>query len=83
VLLFFALIIGLIALLPDTTDYPLPPQVAASLTVVLGYAFAWGDFFWFIPVWFYLALLTIGLELSLWLARKVMWIIGFISRLVA
>jgi len=90
-ILFLALLAGLIALLPDaqcaplqtTGCYPLPPQVATSITIILGYVFAWAGVFWFLNIWFALALITIGFELIVWVAKKIIWIIGWVSRLVA
>jgi len=80
-ILFFALVVILIALLPDTTQYPLPPQFTASVTVVLAYVFTWATFFWFISVWFQIMLLTMGLEITIWIAKKIIWIIGFAARM--
>lgn len=74
-------LIGLIALLPSTTDYPLDPSIATSLTIIMGYVSAWTSIFWAINILFGVALLGIGLELILWVAKKVIWIIGWAARL--
>jgi len=81
--IFFTLLVSLIALLPSVSDYPLPPQIALSLTIILGYVFAWTSVFWFINIWFAIALLSIGFELAIWTAKKVIWITTWVARLFA
>jgi len=81
ILLTFSLLMGLIALLPDTTQYPLPPEFATSLGVYVSAAFAWVGVFWFISAWWWIMLLNIGLELTIWIARQVIRITSWIVRL--
>jgi len=91
VILFFATLVGLISLLPSATCttgsvtgcYPLPSQFATSLFVVLSYVFAWSNVFWFINAWFQILLLQIGFDITVWIAKKVIWIIGWLARLAA
>jgi len=81
ILLVFSLIIGLIALLPSTDQYPLPAEFTTSVAIVFAYVFAWVDVFWFISVWFWIMLLTLGLELTIWIAKQVIRIIGWLVRI--
>jgi len=83
ILLVFSLLIGLLALLPDTSAYPLPPQFAASLAVYVAYAFAWINVFWFISVWWYIILLNLGLQLTIWIAKQVLRIMSWLVRIFA
>jgi len=83
IILAFSLLMGLIALLPSTDQYPLPPAFATSVAVVFAYVFAWVGVFWFISIWWWIALLTIGLELSIWIAKKVIQIFSWLARLFA
>jgi len=82
-ILFTGLVIAGIALLPDVSTYPLPPQFLASITVVLAYVFTWSTFFWFLQAWFYILTLTMGVEIAIWTARKVMWLISFGARILS
>jgi len=79
ILLVFSLMMGLIALLPDTSQYPLPPEFSISLAVVLAYTFAWVGVFWFISAWWWAMLLTIGLELTIWIAKQVLRIFTWLT----
>jgi len=81
VLLCFSLIVALIALLPSTTDYPLPTEFSSSITLIIGYAFAWVGVFWFLSVYWWMMLLNFGLELSIWIAKQVLRIIGWAVRM--
>jgi len=81
IILTFSLIIGLIALLPSTDQYPLPSEFSTSIAVVVAYVFAWVDVFWFISVWWWIALLTIGIELTIWIAKQVIRITSWVVRL--
>jgi len=81
VLLAFAIIVALIAALPSTRDYPLPGEFSSSLTLIIGYAFAWVGVFWFISVYWWMMILNYGFELTLWLARQLKQIIGWVIRL--
>jgi len=83
ILLAFSLVMGFIALLPSTDQYPLDPSIAASIAVVFAYVFAWVGVFWFISVWFFIMLLTIGLDLTIWIAKQVLRLISWIVRLFA
>jgi len=81
IILAFSLMMGLIALLPDTTQYPLPTEFSTSVAVVLAYTFAWVGVFWFISAWWWAMLLTIGLELTIWIAKQVMRVFSWLARL--
>jgi len=81
ILLGFAVLMGLIALLPSTADYPLPDEFNAGLTLIIGYAFAWIGVFWFISVYWWMMLLNFGFELSFWVGKQVIRIFGWIVRL--
>jgi len=80
--IFFSLVVTLIAFLPSTTDYPLPTGVTQGIAIVIGYYYAWAQVFTFLNVLFLFFVLTLFLEVYLWIARVVLWIIGFVARFV-
>jgi len=82
ILLFFSLLIGLISLLPSTSDYPLDPMFASGVATIFGYYFAWSSVFTCLNTLLALSLLSIGLVLVFAIAKFVMWVISFTSRLV-
>jgi len=81
VLIVFSLIVSLIALLPSTEQYPLPPEFNTSIVLIVGYAFAWVNVFWFLSAYWWMMLLNFGLELTIWLAKQVLRIIGWAVRM--
>jgi len=83
VIAFFALVMFLVALLPSTTDYPLPTGVTQGITLVVGYYFAWAGVFTFLNVLFLFFVLSLFIEIYVWIAKVVMWIIGFVARFVS
>jgi len=80
--IFFSLVVTLIALLPSTTDYPIPTAVTQGVTLIIGYYYAWGQVFTFLNVLFLFFVLSLFLEVYLMIARIVIWIIGFVARFV-
>jgi len=82
VILAFSTFVGLLALLPDASDYPLPPEAAAALQVILGNVFAWSSVFSVINTLWALVLLTFGFELAVWTWKVVQWVIGIMARFV-
>jgi len=80
--IFFSLVVTLIALLPSTTDYPLPTGVNQGITIIVGYYYAWANVFTFLNVLFLFFVLSIFIDIYMWIARVVLWIIGFVSRFV-
>jgi hypothetical protein len=90
-ILFSTVLLTVIALLPSATCdtisltgcYPLPTAILVSLNVIFGYTFAWATVFNFIIIWFALALISIGFEALIWVAKKVVWIIGLAARLLS
>jgi len=79
---FFSLVITLIALLPSTTDYPLPSAITQGIVIIIGYYYAWAQVFTFLEVLFVFFVLTLFFEIYLWLAKVVLWVIGFVARFV-
>jgi len=79
--LVFSAIVVIMALLPSTTDYPLPPQFASSITVVFGYYYAWSSVFTALNTLFICATFGIGLELVIFIYKVVTWVIGIIARI--
>jgi len=80
--IFFSLIVTLIAFLPSTTDYPIPTAVSQGITLIIGYYYAWAQVFTFLNVLFVLFVLSMFLEIYIMIARIVLWIIGIVSRFV-
>jgi len=80
--LFFSLLVVLIALLPLTSAYPLPPEFASSLTLIFGYYFAWSSVFTVLNTLLVCAGLGIGLELVIWVFGILKWIAGIVARFV-
>jgi len=80
---FFALCAVLFALLPSTSQFPLPDAFTDSLELILAYTFAWAEIFTVLNTLLFCALIMIGFEAAIWLWKMVSWIIGFVSRLVA
>jgi len=83
ILLAFSLVMGFIALLPSTDQYPLDRGIAAGIAVVFAYVFAWNSTFWFIGIWFWIMLLSIGFELTVWIAKQVIRLTSWVVRLFA
>lgn len=82
VILFYALILALVALLPSVNDYPLPVAVVNGIVTVLGYYFAWSGIFTFLNTLFFFFTLTMFIEIYIWIAHVNLWIIGVVSRMV-
>jgi len=82
VIAFFSLIVVLIALLPDTTDYPLPTSISSGVVLFIGYYFAWAKVFTFLNTLFFFFVLTLFMDIYIWTARLILWVIGVISRIV-
>jgi len=80
--LFFSLIVSLLALLPSTADYPLPDVISQGVTLVVGYYFAWAQVFTFLDWLFYFFILSIFIEVYVWIAKAIMWTLGLVARLV-
>jgi len=80
--IFFSLVVALIALLPSTTDYPIPSAVTQGVTLIVGYYYAWAQVFTFLQTLFLFFVLTLFYQVYLMIARIVLWIIGFVSRFV-
>jgi len=79
--LFFSLIVSLLALLPSTDDYPLPSAITDGITVIVGYYFAWAEVFDFLNWLFFFFMLTLFIEVYIWIAKAVMWTLGLVARL--
>lgn len=82
VVIFFSLIVGLIGLLPSTTDYPLNPTISTGITLIMGYYYAWALTFTFLQTLFVFFMLTLAIQIYIMVARIGMWIIGFVARFV-
>jgi len=82
VVAFFSLIVFLIALLPATTDYPIPTAVSQGVTIIIGYYYAWAQVFTFLQTLFLFFVLTLFYQIYLMIARIILWIIGFVARFV-
>jgi len=79
---FLALVVSLIALLPSVNDYPLPSSITNGMVVILGYYFAWSSVFTFLNTLFFFFTLTLFIEIYIWIAHVIMWIIGIVARFV-
>jgi len=79
---FFTLIVALIALLPSVTDYPIPPSVLSGIVLIVGYYFAWSHVFTFLNTLFFFFVLTMFIEIYVWTAKVVLWVIGIVARFV-
>jgi len=80
--LFFSLIVSLIALLPSTADYPLPSAVNQGIVLVIGYYYAWAQVFTFLQTLFLFFVLTLFLDIYLWITSVVLWVIATVARFV-
>ena len=83
VVLFFSLVVILFALLPSTSEYPLPSEFSSSLIVIFSYYFAWSSVFTALNTLLTCTLLVLGFELGIFIWKIVTWVIGFVSRIVA
>jgi len=83
IVLFYSFVVAIIALLPSVQDYPLSPAFASSLAVIFGYLFAWSSVFTCINSLLSIALISIGLELAIWIWQVNQWVINFTARLIA
>jgi len=81
--LFFASLIGLVALLPSTETYPLPGSISTALTVLVYYYFQWATVFWFLTVLWYFFVLTVALEAIIWIATKVLQVVSWAARILS
>jgi len=80
--IFLSLIVFMIALLPSTTDYPLPTAVTQGITIIVGYYYAWAQVFTFLQTLFVFFVLTLFIEIYIWISKVVLWVIGFVARIV-
>jgi len=79
---FFSLIVVLIALLPNTSDYPLPASFTNGIVIFIAYYFAWAKVFTFLNTLFFFFVLTLFMDVYIWTARLVVWMIGIVARFV-
>jgi len=82
IIAFFSLVVALLALLPTTADYPLPPSITTGIVTFMGYYFAWAKVFTFLNTLFFFFVLTLFLDIYTWTAKLIMWIIGIVARFV-
>jgi len=75
--IFFSAVIVILNLLPTTAQYPLPTEISSSLTLILGYAFAWNSIFP-LDTLLTVALISIGLELAIFTWKIIRWVIGVV-----
>jgi len=71
----FSAVIGGVALLPDTTEYPLPTAITTAITLIYGYGVAWDEIFP-ISTLIYIATLVASIELIVLLWKTVRWAIS-------
>lgn len=71
------LVVGLYALLPSATAYPLPPEVASSFTLVSGYMRSL-DFILPVSTAFGLLVFILFFEVLVFLYNRALWLIKLI-----
>jgi len=79
---FLGLVVALIALLPSVDQYPLPPSIVSGIVLIVGYYFAWSHVFTFLNTLFFFFVLTMFIEIYVWTAKVVLWVIGIVARFV-
>jgi len=82
IFLFFSLIVVFFSMLPLVSDYPLDPLFASSVAIIIQYTYAWISIFWAINYLMYCVLLSLSIEVALFLWRLASWVVGLVARMI-
>jgi len=74
--IFIGLFVAAIYSLPSTQQFPLPPEFATSLALIIGYTFAWAQVFTCIQTLMACAIVAMSIEIVVWLWKASAWVIG-------
>lgn len=80
--IFIAILVALITLLPTCEQIPLPALFASALLLVIGYVYAWASLFTVLNTLIWCVTFMIGLDLVIWIWNAARGIIGWVTRMI-